>query len=158
MLKALFRSISWETFVFLVVTTVGFTLTLIRFESSPLKKAARPEIKINWASNQVLGDSGAVDLGCLDQSEQLLSFSNDRTSIRFKGKVCSSSEEGFSKSGLAVRNLSSGSPGMVFVRGNSKQFLTGEIALRPGKNLIQLEWEHDRPAGMKSIIAQIQNE
>lgn len=137
---------------------MGFTLTLVRFESRPFKKAARPEIKVNWGSSQLLGDSGAIDLGCLEESKQLLSFSNDRSSIRFKGKVCSSSAEGVSRTGLAVRNLSSGSPGMVFVRRQSKQFLTGEIALRPGKNLIQLEWENSGPSDMKSVIAQVQNE
>lgn len=158
MFRRFFQSMSWDSLVFLSVSLFGLALTFQHFQSNPGRAAGRTQVSSVLAESLGNVENNVIDLGCIDGDAKALSFSKDRTRVRFKGKVCHTRKNRMPESSVSIKNISSGSTGLVFMKGNSNQFYTGDIVLRPGKNVIQVEWKDIIAQSERSVTALVNNE
>lgn len=148
--------------VFLTITSVGFGFSVHRLVNSPTKSAlAAREPASATASAAAAPDSSAmkqslVDLGCLERRLGGEKWTTSKTSVRLRGRFCNVSRRamrGFK--GVRITNLTNGFEGTTFLQGREPAFVTDDVKLQKGSNLIQIEWKDVADNSAKSWKAEI---
>lgn len=147
--------IPWDMAIFLSVTVAGFGLSV--------KKLAYPDrigessystnVERNLAQLSVEKDF-ILDLGCLERRAGLVKSLSDNDKIQLRGRFCDSNENLLTNSrNLKIRNLSTGLEGTLFLR--SDGFTSEELRLKPGKNILQVEWVEKSSGRLRLVRTEV---
>lgn len=142
-MKSRLRPFTWDQFIVLIVSLIGFAFTLSSLDS--------PDPK----SQRDLASADVVDLGCMNVPEASQTYFRKRALVRIRGRLCSEHRSQRFDSSLTILNLSSGKETVAFIQAQDQQFLSSELPLIPGSNEIRIEWK-DKVTGItRSKTAQI---
>jgi len=150
---------SWDMLLFVAITIIGFGFSLqnlVRVEKYPSIKmtGVSPDAGVDVpVANPI---SYVLDLGCLDQKKEPERITCQEGAVKVKGKFChlnAKRMKGFE--GMKVKNLTTGYEGTIFFRGSEAAFISDELLLQAGKNLIQLEWRESTMSEPQAYIAEI---
>lgn len=142
----------WDMVVFLTLTTVGFGYSVQRVMSTSTASESSAE-------SFALGFSGAargtLELGCVDRKLRE-SVESELSAVRLKGTFCEMDAKALRRNGsVRVRNRTTGVEGTVIFRGSGASFVTDDLALRAGRNLIELEWRESRATAVRTYVAEV---
>lgn len=148
--------VPWDMVVFLTITSVGFGFSVHRLVNNPATAVnSSREIAATTTS---LADTKQhlVELGCLERRLGGEKFNTVKNTVRLRGRFCNISRRAMrSFQGMRVMNLSTGFEGTTFLQGREPAFVTDDVALQKGKNLIQIEWRESANNSAKTWTAEI---
>ncbi|GEM_PF-6866223 len=149
--------------VFLTITSVGFGFSVHRLVNSPTQSAlaAREPASAIAAAAAAAPDQTSVkqtlvDLGCLERRLGGEKWTTSKTSVRLRGRFCNVSRRamrGFK--GMRITNLTNGFEGTTFLQGREPAFVTDDVKLQKGRNLIRIEWKDVADNSAKTWNAEI---
>lgn len=97
-----------------------------------------------------------VDLGCLERRLGGEKWTTSKPSVRLRGRFCNVSRRamrGFK--GVRITNLTNGFEGTTFLQGREPAFVTDDVKLQKGRNLIQIQWKDVADNSAKTWSAEI---
>ena len=152
-----FGPVPWDLMVFLSITMTGLGISVNRLSnldrnsSVVMTQSDEPQSSTEGRSSQPV-----VDLGCLDRRPASTWLTSEHKTVRFKGRFCNLTRAEMKEfQSIRMKNLSSGDDGLVFMQGQTSQFVTDIMDLSPGKNLIQIEWQESSQSKPKMVMAEV---
>lgn len=155
--------IPWDMVVFLTITSVGFGFSVQRLVNNP-SSAVGATRELASASSSSLATSTSlstvkdtvVDLGCLERRLGGEKWTTAKNTVRMRGKFCNLSRRAMRNfQGMRILNVSTGFEGTTFLQGREPAFVTDDVVLRKGKNLIQIEWRETADNSPKTWTAEV---
>lgn len=155
--------VPWDMVVFLTITTTGFVFSVqkMRYPMSAVRETAS---LVNVAALEeeptvvapAVNESQMIDLGCLERKLARDHVSAPDKTVRLKGKFCHLSRRAMRAfDGMKVKNLTNGYEGTVFFHGTDSAFVSDELVLQSGKNLIQVEWRESHNSVARNYVTEV---
>jgi hypothetical protein len=153
--------IPWDMVVFLSITSVGFGFSVNRLMNNPSIAQSPSREVASVASTASASDVQStnqhlVDLGCLERRLGGEKWSTSKDTIRLRGRFCNLSRRAMRVfQGVRVVNLTNGFKGTAFLQARDPAFVTDDVVLKKGKNLIQIEWRETLDGATRIWTAEV---
>src|SRR5690606_32816397 len=102
-----------------------------------------------------VGGSGVLDFGCLERQIPTRRLHSEREALRVRGRLCVTTDGTAGLAGVRVANVTTGTEGTVFLQSSGQSFLTGEIVLERGENVLEIHWEAAGTSSPRVLRAEI---
>lgn len=150
----------WDMVVFLTITTAGFGLSVKRLVYSDAQyRAIQLETSFRQPASAGIGRGTVLDFGCLETLTTKQNRSLTDRTVRLKGKLCYSATNNNSADNrfdlLVVKNITTGVESTVFFRNNESAFLTDQLILQSGKNIIEIKWRDAVQGDDKMVVTEV---
>ena len=151
--------VPWDILVFVTITTVGFGFSVQRLMNNDEESASsnRGIASLAAESGEATRYQNILDLGCIERKTLREKLQRQEGKVRVKGKFCHLPSTGADDfQGISITNETTGKRGTVFFRGrDGKIFITDDIRLSSGKNVIKVEWRRSGDSPSREYYAEV---
>lgn len=151
------KHLPWDLVISLAVAVVG-----LGYVVQSAKRTIAAVSPSSPTGVRLSNEGEFIDVGCVDKQEAPIHVRRDRGPLRLKGRFCGGTDRALASESsgpsLRIRNLTARLEATVVLRDGGQSFLTSDMELFPGENVIEVEWhssDRKKPARWTARISSI---